>query len=61
MLHLLAPPAITSVVSLSLIGLAVASRYLPVPTIGPTIVKFTTWFFVGAYMVLALGAMSKSL
>ena len=44
-----------------LIGLIIASLYLRIPTIGPTVVKFRTWFFVGAYVVLALGVVSKSL
>ncbi|NEU15087.1 hypothetical protein G3T14_23955 [Methylobacterium sp. BTF04] len=61
MLNLSPPRTITFFVSLVLIGLAVASLYLRIPTIGPTVVKFRTWFFVGAYVVLALGIVSKSL
>ncbi|WP_246691658.1 hypothetical protein [Methylobacterium sp. WL12] len=61
MLNLSPPRAITFLLSLVLIGLAVASLYLRVPTIGATVVKFRTWFFVGAYVVLALGVVSKSL
>jgi uncharacterized BrkB/YihY/UPF0761 family membrane protein len=61
MLHLSPPRVITFLVSLLLIGLAIASLYLRLPTIGPTVVKFRTWFFVGAYVVLALGVVSKSL
>jgi len=48
MLNLSPPRAITFLVSLVLIGLAVASLYLRIPTIGATVVKFRTWFFVGA-------------
>jgi len=51
----------TFVVSLVLIGLAVASLYMRIPTIGPTVMKFRTWFFIGAYVVLAFGVVSKSL
>ncbi|WP_246685265.1 hypothetical protein [Methylobacterium sp. WL103] len=61
MLNLSPPRTITFLVSLVLIGLAVASLYLRIPTIGPTVVKFRTWFFVGAYVVVALGIVSKSL
>jgi len=61
MLNLASPRASTFLVSLVLIGLGVASLYLRIPTIGPTVVKFRTWFFVGAYVVLALGVVSKSL
>lgn len=61
MLNLSPPRAITFLVSLVLIGLAVASLYLRIPTIGPTVVKFRMWFFVGAYVVLALGVVSRSL
>lgn len=61
MLNLSPPRAITFLVSLLLIGLAVASLYLRIPTIGPTVAKFRTWFFVGAYAVLALGVVSRSL
>lgn len=61
MLNLSPPRTVTFLVSLLLIGLAIASLYLRIPTIGPTVVKFRTWFFVGAYVVLALGVVSKSL
>jgi hypothetical protein len=61
MLNLSPPRAITFLVSLVLIGLAVASLYLRIPTIGSTVVKFRMWFFVGAYVVLALGVVSRSL
>jgi hypothetical protein len=61
MLNLSPPRVITFLVSLVLIGLAVASLYLRIPTIGPTVVKFRTWFFVSAYVVLALGIVSKSM
>jgi hypothetical protein len=61
MLNLSPPRTITFLVSLVLIGLGVASLYLRIPTIGPTVVKFRPWFFVGAYVVLALGVISRSL
>lgn len=61
MLNLSAPRALTFLVSLVLIGLAVASLYMRIPTIGATVVKFRTYFFVGAYAVLALGVVTKSL
>jgi hypothetical protein len=61
MLNLTPPRAVTFLVSFVLIGLAIASLYLRIPTIGPTVVKFRTWFFVGAYVVLTLGIVSKKL
>lgn len=61
MLNLSSPRTMTFVVSLVLIGLAVASLYMRIPTIGPTVMKFRTWFFIGAYVVLAFGVVSKSL
>ena len=61
MISLSPPRLLTFLVSAVLVGLAVASLYLRIPTIGPTIVRFRTWFFVGAYVVLALGVVSKSL
>lgn len=61
MLNLSPPRAITFLVSLMLIGLAVASLYLRIPMIGATVVKFRMWFYIGAYVVFALGVVSKSL
>jgi cadmium resistance protein CadD (predicted permease) len=61
MLNVSPPRTITFLVSLVLIGLAIASLYMRIPTIGHTVVKFRTWFFVAAYVVLALGIVSKSL
>jgi hypothetical protein len=61
MLNLSPPRAITFFVSLVLIGLAIASLYMRIPTIGPTVVKFRTSFFIAAYVLLALGILSKSL
>jgi len=61
MLNLSPPRAITFLVSLVLIGLAIASLYLRIPMIGPTIVKFRPWLFIGAYVVLAMGVISRSL
>lgn len=61
MLNLSPPRTMTFVVSFVLIGLAVASLYMRIPPIGPTVMKFRNWFFIGAYVVLALGVVSKSL
>jgi cadmium resistance protein CadD (predicted permease) len=61
MLNLSPPRAFTFLISLALIGLAIASLYMRIPTIGPTVVKFRNWFFIGAYVVLALGIVSRSL
>ncbi|AWN39604.1 hypothetical protein [Methylobacterium durans] len=61
MLSLSPPRLVTFLLSVILIGLAVASLYLKIPTIGPTVVKYRTWFFIGAYVVLALGVVSRSL
>lgn len=61
MLSLSPPRLVTFLLSVVLIGLAVASLYLKIPTIGPTVVKYRTWFFIGAYAVLALGVVSRSL
>ncbi|AWN40132.1 hypothetical protein [Methylobacterium durans] len=61
MLSLSPPRLVTFLLSIILIGLAVASLYLKIPTIGPTVVKYRTWFFIAAYAVLALGVVSRSL
>lgn len=61
MLNLSPPRALTFFISLLLIGLAIASLYMRIPTIGPMVVKHRTWFFVAAYAVLALGVVTKSL
>lgn len=45
MLNLSSPRTTTFVVSLVLLGLAVASLYMRIPTIGPTVMKFRNWFF----------------
>jgi hypothetical protein len=37
-----------------LIGFAIASAYTRTPTIGPTVVEFRMWFFVGASTALSL-------
>lgn len=60
-MNLSAPRLITFAVSLALIGLAVASMYLRIPTIGKFVVSHRTGFFVGAYAVLALGILSRRL
>lgn len=61
MINLSAPRLVTFLVSLVLVGLAVASLYWRIPYVGRTVVAYRTWFFVGAYVVLALGVTSKSL
>ncbi|KQP89612.1 hypothetical protein ASF60_19185 [Methylobacterium sp. Leaf113] len=61
MLKLSPPRTLTFLLSLVLIGLAIASLSLRIPMIGPTVVKFRVWFFVAAYVVLALGVVSKRL
>ena len=61
MLNLSPPRTMTFVVSLLLIGLAVASLYMRIPTIGPTVMKFRNWFFIGVYVILEIGVVSKSL
>jgi hypothetical protein len=61
MIKLTAPRLITFVVSVVLIALAVASLYVRIPYIGRTVIAYRTWFFIGAYVVLALGVTSKSL
>ncbi|GJE44620.1 hypothetical protein [Methylobacterium soli] len=61
MLRLSSPRLLTFLEAAALIGLAIASLYLRIPTIGHTVVKFRTWFFVGAYVVVALGVILKSL
>ncbi|GJE44225.1 hypothetical protein [Methylobacterium soli] len=61
MLSLSPPRLVTFLLSIVLIGLAVASFYLKIPTIGATVMKYRTWFFIGAYAVLALGVVSRSL
>ncbi|ACA19863.1 conserved hypothetical protein [Methylobacterium sp. 4-46] len=61
MLSLSPPRILTFLLSLVLIGLAIASLYMRIPTIGPTVMKYRTWFFIGAYAVLALGVVSRSL
>ena len=61
MINLSAPRLLTFLVSLVVIALAVASLYMRIPYIGRTIAAYRTWFFIAAYVVLALGVTSKSL
>jgi hypothetical protein len=49
-----APCAPVLLVSVVLIGRAIASVYKRVPTTGPTVVEFRMWFFVGASTALSL-------
>lgn len=58
----LSPPRLlTFLVSLVLIGLAVASLYTRIPMVGRTVVAHRQWFFIGAYVLLALGVTTRSL
>ncbi|MDB5589732.1 hypothetical protein [Enterovirga sp.] len=59
MIRLSPPRLITFALSLVLVGLALASLKLKIPVVGPTVVSHRTWFFVGAYAVLALGVLSR--
>lgn len=61
MLSLSPPRVLTFLVSVALIGLALASMYTHIPTIGAFVVKHRTGFFIGAYLVLAVGVVSKTL
>jgi hypothetical protein len=61
MLSLSPPRLLTFLVSVVLIGLAVASLYLHIPTIGAFVVKHRMGFLIAAYAVLALGVVSKTL
>lgn len=62
MIRLTPPRLITFAISVALIALAVAvaSLYQRIPVIGKTVLAHRTWFFVGAYVILALGVTSKS-
>jgi hypothetical protein len=61
MLKLSAPRFLTFIVSLGLAALALASLKLRIPVVGHTVVSYRTWFLVGAYTLLAIGVISKSL
>jgi cadmium resistance protein CadD (predicted permease) len=56
-----APRLLTFLVSIVLIGLAVASLYTRIPMVGRTVVVHRQWFFIGAYVLLALGVTTRSL
>ena len=56
-----APRLLTFLASAVLIGLAVASLYTKVPVVGRTVLAHRQWFFIGAYVLLALGVTTKSL
>ena len=60
-MRLTAPRLVTFVISLVLIGLAVASLYFRIPTIGRFVASYRTEFLIGAYAVLALGVLSRRL
>ncbi|HMO30213.1 hypothetical protein [Enterovirga sp.] len=60
-MNLSAPRLLTFALSFALIGLAVASMYLKIPTVGKFVAGHRTEFFVGAYAVLALGVLSRRL
>ena len=61
MLSLSPPRLLTFLVSVVLAALAVASLYARIPMIGHHVVAHRTLFLVGAYAVLALGVVSRSL
>ena len=61
MLTLSAPRALTFLVSLVLVALALATLYTRVPMIGGYVASHRAWFFVGGYAVLALGVLSRRL
>lgn len=61
MITLTPPRLVTFALSLVLLALAVASLYMRIPVVGHAVVSHRTWFFIGAYAVLALGVMSRSL
>lgn len=60
-MSLTAPRLVTFAISLLLIGLAVASLYLKIPTVGKFVAAHRTGLFIGAYAVLALGVLSRRL
>jgi hypothetical protein len=61
MLNLSADRILTFLVSVVLIGLAVASLYTRLPAIGPRVVKVRTGSFLDVYAVLELEVASESL
>lgn len=61
MIRLTPPRLVTFLISAVLIGLAVASLYVRIPMIGTFVVSHRTAFFVAAYVVLALGVVSRGL
>lgn len=60
-MSLTAPRILTFALSLALIGLAVASMYLKIPTVGRFVASHRTEFLIGAYAVLALGVLTRRL
>lgn len=61
MRNLSAPRLLTVLNSVVLIGLAVASLYTRLPTIGPKVVKVRTGSFLDVCAILELGLASASL
>ena len=55
------PRLITFLLSLILVGLAVASMYTKIPNIGGFVAGHRTWILVAAYAVLALGVVARGL
>jgi len=60
-MSLTAPRLVTFGLSLVLIGLALASMYLKIPTIGKFVAAHRLGFLIGAYAVLAFGVVSRRL
>ena len=61
MVNLSAPRSLTFLVSLVLVGLALATMYTRVPVVGSYVASHRTWFFVCGYAVLALGVLTRRL
>jgi hypothetical protein len=61
MLQLTPPRLATFGASLLLAGIAVASLYTRVPMVGHYVAGHRIWFLVAAYVMLALGVVSRSL
>lgn len=61
MLSLSAPRALTFLISLVLVALALATLYTRVPMVGVYVASHRTWFFLSGYAVLALGVLSRRL
>jgi hypothetical protein len=61
MVQLTPPRLVTFIASFVLAVLAVATMYTRVPMVGHYVAAHRIWFLVAAYVVLALGVVSRSL